>query len=212
MYLKQWGGSSILSFPFSFFFSSKLILFLHTSELHICGLVQVSVAYRRTWLTYKARVYSSSDYLSWQGLDLSCEFCCWWITFASVECVHLNALRVKFWSGVCGVVSFSLFFHRTQFCRAFKWVLPSLIQNLTEVNKSLNMCSQLILCFKTLLTRYAFMPIMKRFAELVLVFCFLCFLSGKLLLQQHMCMCKRQATRQSCHCISREGYAWKVVW
>jgi len=81
------------------FFLLLLILFLHTSELHVCGPVQVLVAYQRTWLTYKARVYSSSECLSWQGLDLSCEFCCWWITFASVEHVHFNALRVTFWSG-----------------------------------------------------------------------------------------------------------------
>lgn len=71
----------------------KLILFLHTSKVHVCGLVQISVAHHKTWLTYKAGIYSFNQYLSWQGLDLLCEFHCCRITFTSVEHVHFNTLK-----------------------------------------------------------------------------------------------------------------------
>jgi len=42
---------------------------------------------------------------------------------------------------------------------------------------------QVNICFKPLLSRDEFIPMMKHFAELFLIFCFLYFLSGKLLLQ-----------------------------
>lgn len=76
-------------------------------------------------------------------------------------------------------VSF-IFFPRTQFCRAFRCVPLLLTQNLSEVDGNLNMCSKLIICLKTLLSREEFMPMMKSSAELVLMLCLPYFLSPRL--------------------------------
>lgn len=46
------------------------------------------------------------------------------------------------------------------------------------------------------------MSMMKRCAELVLMFFFPYFLSAKLLLQQYVFMCKRRAMRKCCHSTS----------
>lgn len=59
-------------------------------------------------------------------------------------------------------------------------MLPSLSQSLAEVKKNLNICSKLIIGFKTLLSKDEFMPMMIGFAVLVLRFCFLYFLCCKL--------------------------------
>lgn len=61
--MKSMDQAFYLTFPISFFFF--LICFISsTGEVHICGLLQISVAHQRTWLTYKAGVYSSGVYLS----------------------------------------------------------------------------------------------------------------------------------------------------
>lgn len=87
-----------LVFPIFFFFN--FVLFLPLVRY-------VSVAFCRSHLPMREHgLHTKLEYIlpvrAWADRVLisHVEFCCWWITFASVECVHFNTLRVKVcWDG-----------------------------------------------------------------------------------------------------------------